>query len=227
MRFEEAYKMLVKPGDGPISRHLNRHISIRISLFLVERGAPISPTAMSVISFATALAGAVLFPFGWPLLGGLLAQAASVLDGCDGEIARLTGRTSKRGGLVDSILDRLADLALITALGFLAYTVPWPRSYWPSWTPVPDWGLLALTLTALALSGSLMVSYCSAIFRAIAGRQPKRRLGTRDVRLFTLMLAGLACQFWAWLAAAFLASLAVLTWAETLSCLRQTAAMKD
>ena len=228
MRFEEAYRLLVKPGDGPVSRHLNRHISIRISLLLVRHGAPITPTQMSAISFATALAGALAFFLGYPLAGGLLAQLSSILDGCDGELARLTGQTSKRGGLVDSLIDRLADVALVLGLAYLAYRSPWPPWLWPTWLPWPgDWPLLALALTALALTGSLMVSYCSAIFRALAGHQPRRRVGTRDVRLFLVMWAGITGQLWAWSATAWLALLVLLTWAEVLSCLGQAASIRD
>ncbi len=222
MRFEEAYRLLVKPGDGPISRHLNRRISIRISLFLVRHGSPISPTQMSAISFATALLGSLAFLLGCPLAGGLLAQLSSILDGCDGELARLTGQISKRGGLVDSLLDRLADVALLLGLAHLAYRSPWPAQLWPTWLPRPgDWHLLALFLTALALAGSLLVSYCSAIFRALAGHQPRRHLGTRDVRLFLVMWAGITGQLWPWSAAAWLALLVLLAWAEVLSCLGQ------
>ena len=231
MRFEEAYKMLVKPGDGPVSRHLNRHISIRISLFLIRHGPPISPTQMSVLSFATALLGALAFVLGCPLAGGLLAQLSSILDGCDGELARLTNRVSKRGGLVDSILDRLADVALVLGLSWLAYWHPWP--YWPvwltelTWLPKLEWNLAVLLLAGLTLTGFLMVSYGSAIFRALAGRQPRRYVGTRDVRLFLVMWAGLFCQFWPWLASSFMALLLALTWAETLSYLAQAARMKE
>ena len=193
MRFEEAYRLLVKPGDGPVSRHLNRHISIRISLLLVRHGAPITPTQMSAISFATALAGALAFFLGYPLAGGLLAQLSSILDGCDGELARLTGQTSKRGGLVDSLIDRLADVALVLGLAYLAYRSPWPPWLWPTWLPWPgDWPLLALALTALALTGSLMVSYTSERYRAATQRDLYEDIplllrigGKRDERIST------------------------------------------
>lgn len=225
MRFEDAYRMLVKPNDGPISRALNRRISVRISIFITEHGAPISPTDMTVLSFITAITGAVFFVLNWPLIGGLLAQLASILDGCDGEIARLTGQTSKSGGIIDAILDRVADAALISALGILALREPWP--YWPEWVHLPQWPLLALTLTALAISGSLVVSYCSAISRAIASRELKRVVATRDVRLFTIMLSGLVCQWLPWAASAVLAVLVLMTWADVANCLAQAAALRE
>ncbi|RLI14041.1 hypothetical protein DRO33_00015 [Candidatus Bathyarchaeota archaeon] len=215
LSFREAYNMLVKPGDGPVSRHLNRHISIRISLFLVRRGAFVSPMAMTLLSFTAALAGAFLLVMGWPFLGGLMAQLASILDGCDGEIARLTGQTSKKGGLADSVLDRVADISLVLALGILAYWAgPPPCPFLAQVLQVLSWPMASLLLTALALSGSLMVSYCAAITRALAPVQLRRVVGSRDVRLFLIMLAGVACQFYAWAASLALALLALLTWAE-------------
>lgn len=220
LSFKEAYCLLVKPGDGPISRHVNRRISIRISLFLIRREAPISPTTMSFLSFLIALMGSTLFILGWPFLGGLLAQLASILDGCDGEIARLTGQASRKGGLVDAVLDRLADIGLLASLGILAYWAgPIGLPCLPFELKLP-WPLLSLLLTLMALSGSLMVSYCAAMVRSLS-LQPRRVVGSRDVRLFTIMLAGIACQFYAQLASAFLALIAIISWAEVANSLAQ------
>jgi len=216
LSFKEAYEMLVKPDDGPVSKHVNRHISIRISLLLIRRGCPISPNGMSLLSFSLALVGALSFTMNWPFLGGLLAQLASILDGCDGEIARLTGRESKKGAFIDAVLDRIADIALVSALGIFAYLAgPPPCSFmafvlreWASWP------LLILVLTFMALSGSQMVSYCAATIRALSLGRPRRLVGSRDVRLFILMLAGITCQFFPRSALGFLATLALFTWIE-------------
>jgi len=50
-----------------------------------------------------------------------LAQLSSILDGCDGEIARLKLLGSKYGGWFDQVLDRYSDLFIITGLTFHAY----------------------------------------------------------------------------------------------------------
>ncbi len=215
--FREAYRMLVKPGDGPVSRHLNRHISIRLTLFLLRHGLAPSPTAMSIINFLAGLSAGAFFALGWPLLGGLMAQASSVLDGCDGEIARLTGRTSRGGGIIDAILDRVADTSVVA--GASVYALYHGRP--PGWPGQFPWSLLVVLLLALSLSGSMAVSYCSAIFRALAGSQPRRLVGTRDVRLFLMMLAGLAALIVPWAVTAGLALLVLLTWAEVAGCLIQ------
>jgi len=213
--FREAYETVVKPGEGPVSRWLNRHISIRITLFLMRHRINISPTAMSLMSFSTGLLAALAFVLGSPLAGGLLAQLASILDGCDGEIARLTGRESSRGGIIDAVLDRMADAAIVLSMAIFAY-----RSGWP-WAIPLSWALAVLVVASLALTGSLLVSYCSAISRALASRQPRRALGSRDVRLFLIMLSGISCQLAPWIALPSLAILALLAWLEVLNSLRQ------
>ena len=54
------------------------------------------------------------------VLGGILVQAASILDGVDGEIARASLRESPFGGFLDSVLDRAADAAVLAALAVAA-----------------------------------------------------------------------------------------------------------
>ena len=53
--------------------------------------------------------------------GGLLAQFSAVLDGVDGEIARIRYQDSPFGGVYDALLDRVADAALIGGMTFYAW----------------------------------------------------------------------------------------------------------
>ncbi len=107
-----------KPNDGPVSRYLNRPLSIRISKLLVR--FPITPNVISALSFLLSLFAAGLFAFGKNyislLIGGLITHIASVIDGCDGEIARLKFMRSKYGGWFDAVLDRYADAFLLLGL---------------------------------------------------------------------------------------------------------------
>ena len=99
-----------KPSDGPVSRYLNRPLSVRISRRLVNYR--ITPNQISLFSFLCSVLAAGLFALGgYPalLLGGFLAQFAAVIDGCDGEVARLKFQTSPYGGWLDAVLDRYAD----------------------------------------------------------------------------------------------------------------------
>ena len=77
---------------------------------------PVHPDVVSLIAFLVALAGAWTLGVGLGVAGGLLVHAASVLDGVDGEIARLRLRASPAGALLDGVLDRLADAAIIAGV---------------------------------------------------------------------------------------------------------------
>lgn len=175
-------RQLPKPTDGPVSRYLNRPLSTRLTRWLVNTA--ITPNGLSVFSFLVAALGALAMalPGYLPLaLGGLLAQLASVLDGCDGEVARLKFQRSDFGGWFDAVLDRYADALLVGGLTWHAYLVQGGIAPW-LW----GWG---------ALSGVLLNSYTADKYdaflkkRLTEGKRPLR-LG-RDVRLFLVFLGAL------------------------------------
>lgn len=185
-----------KAADGPVARLLNRRLSWRLSLLLRAR---ISPDAATLLAFLLALLAAGALAAGqewWPALlaGGILTQIASIVDGVDGEIARASLRVSPGGGFLDSVLDRIADAALLAGLALAA-------------------GLDTATWAALtaALFGSLLVPYVRASYEASFSRpfpSSAGRLGAgRDVRLLVVALAALALQpLWGLVAVAVLAN---------------------
>ncbi len=116
-------KELSKPEDGLVSRYLNRPISTRISLFAYRKGFGITPTAVSLISFILALSGSALLAIRWFIPAGLLVQLSSITDGVDGEIARLFHKASPWGGYLDSVLDRISDVAIVIGLTLSAATL--------------------------------------------------------------------------------------------------------
>lgn len=98
---------LVKPTDGRFAR-FNRRISIPISRQLIK--TPITPNAVTFIILAVSVAAGVFFARGgyWNMLAGaLLSVWASILDGCDGEVARFKLQSSKFGCWLDTICDYL------------------------------------------------------------------------------------------------------------------------
>jgi len=111
-------RSLGKDADGPVSRLLNRPLSTRLSMVL----APLrpAPDLVSLVAFALGLVGAALLAAGQGLAGGLLVHASSVADGVDGEVARLQLRGGPRGALVDGLLDRVGDAAILAGLGLWA-----------------------------------------------------------------------------------------------------------
>lgn len=101
---------LRKPQDGMVSRRLNRTLSLAVTRRLCGTG--LRPNQVSVAILGVGMAGAWCAARGsWPMmaLGGLLFQAQSVLDGCDGELARLTFRGSKAGEWIDTVGDDLTN----------------------------------------------------------------------------------------------------------------------
>ena len=171
-----------KPLDGLVSRRLNRPLSRSISLLLVRRGA--SPTTVTAASFALTLAAAAAVALGVRsalalVAGSLLVQLASVVDGCDGEVARATLRTSPQGAFLDSVLDRVGDVVLLAALAVAAGagTATWPA-------------------LAAALVGSLFVPYLKAAFETTARTSfPTSRLSFgRDARMLTIAICAVALQ---------------------------------
>jgi phosphatidylglycerophosphate synthase len=105
-------RSLRKPQDGWTSTHLNRKISLFLTRWLVA--TPLTPNQVSVGILAIGLCGAWLASRGTyasMLVGALLFQAQSVLDGCDGEMSRLTFRGSLTGEWLDTIGDDLTNYA--------------------------------------------------------------------------------------------------------------------
>ena len=107
-----------KPQDGFVSRFLNRPISSCITRLLVK--VPISPNAFTASIFILPVAAGVFLQRGdylSLLLGAAIFQAFSVLDGCDGEIARARKLESKFGERLDNICDFLGSIIYVLALG--------------------------------------------------------------------------------------------------------------
>jgi len=169
-----------KSNDGPISRYLNRPISVQISRQLAK--LDITPNQISLFSFLCSLLAAGLFALGgYPalFLGGVLAQFASIIDGCDGEVARLKYQSSDFGGWFDAVLDRYADAFLLFGLTWHLLAVE-----------ASGWVLFA---GFMAIIGSFMLSYTADKHdnlmreRIEAGGRAWLRMG-RDVRVFLIFL---------------------------------------
>jgi 1L-myo-inositol 1-phosphate cytidylyltransferase / CDP-L-myo-inositol myo-inositolphosphotransferase len=173
-------RSLGKDTDGPVSRFINRPLSTRISMLV----APLrpAPDLVSLVAFALGLAGGALLAVGRGLAGALLVHVSSVADGVDGEVARLQLRGGPRGALLDGVLDRVADAAIVAGLGLWALGDHDAR------------GVLALTVAATA--GALL-SMATKDRAAALGLPPAPEgalgwlLGGRDGRLLLVAIGGL------------------------------------
>ena len=108
-----------KPQDGMVSRFLNRPISRLVTRGLLKY--PISPAAWTIAIFILPLlASAFLLrgDYASVVAGAALFQLYSILDGCDGEIARAKYLESARGARLDDFFDTLGSLLFVIALGF-------------------------------------------------------------------------------------------------------------
>ena len=107
-----------KPQDGFVSRFLNRPISSRITSVLVK--FPVHPSAFTASIFLLPVVAGVFLLRGdyfSILFGGAIFQVFSILDGCDGEIARAKNLESKFGERLDNVCDFLGSLIYVLALG--------------------------------------------------------------------------------------------------------------
>jgi phosphatidylglycerophosphate synthase len=118
------FRALRKPQDGWTSRYLNRYISLAISRWLVK--TPLRPNQVSLGILGVGLAGAWFAAqgdYGNLLLGAFLFQAQSVLDGCDGEMSRVTYRGSRTGEWLDTVGDDLTNYGFFTGAALGLYRV--------------------------------------------------------------------------------------------------------
>ncbi|HYB43990.1 MAG TPA: CDP-alcohol phosphatidyltransferase family protein [Candidatus Methylomirabilis sp.] len=144
---------LIKPTEGFMSRHLERRISLAVTRRLVN--TRMTPNAMTLVSVGIGLLGSPFFLSAEPrmqLTGALLFLTHSILDGCDGELARLKFMESRGGALLDFWGDNAVHVAV-----FLAMSIGW------SWSNGRGW---PLALGAVAIASTLGAA------ATLAGRGP-------------------------------------------------------
>jgi len=125
-------RSLVKDSDGFITRHVDRRISLQITRRLAS--TDVKPSQVTIISMAIGLAGALFFlsaHWAWQTVGALLFLLHSIVDGCDGELARLKFQESRAGGVLDFWSDNIVHVAVF---GCIAVGWAWSSAAaWPLW----------------------------------------------------------------------------------------------
>ena len=154
---------LVKPTDGIFAR-MNRKVSIPISRQLIK--FPITPNMVSLFTLGVSFASGLYFAFGgyWnALIGAVLSVWASILDGCDGEVARLKLQVSDFGCWLDTICDYLYYVFI-----FVGMTIGLVRSTGKS---------SYLTWGGMLLLGAVATFVFAAIGRKrLSGQRPEQYL---------------------------------------------------
>jgi phosphatidylglycerophosphate synthase len=136
--------------DGLVSRYLNRPLSRPVARGL--RPTPLTPNQVTTFTLLLAIAAGAMVAAGWNIAGGIAIQAVSVIDGVDGELARLKDRATRFGGVFDAVTDRYADAIMLA--GMTVYAVRFEDH------PRPGF------VGALALGAALIVSYSRARIEA-------------------------------------------------------------
>ncbi len=128
------FRSLTKPIDGVVSKHINRRFSKAVTRLLMN--TPIEPNHMTAVGLIVGLAAAAVTALAAPgslwllALGGLLYQTSSMIDGCDGEIARLKFKHSDWGEWFDTVSDDVINLTYQLALGFALYRLSGDALWW-------------------------------------------------------------------------------------------------
>jgi len=187
----------------PTDRFVLKWIKVNLSARLTPHLAAIdwlSPWMVTVASSLLGCAGGLIFALGagWP--AGLAAAAGQVLDGVDGQLARITGRQTQAGAFLDSVMDRYADGALV--IGLTIYLVRLPLQ-WPLW--------LILLWGALALIGGNLISYSTARADGLGLDLGRPTLASKGTRTSAIILGAWGSLFWPPLPAVVLVYLAVHT----------------
>jgi CDP-diacylglycerol---glycerol-3-phosphate 3-phosphatidyltransferase len=107
----------------------------------------IHPNVLTFLGLVINILAAWMFARGKFVGAGLVVVGAGLFDMVDGRVARATDRVTRFGGFFDSVLDRYSDLALF--MGLLVYYATINRFFY-------------IVLTAVVMTGSVMVSYTRA-----------------------------------------------------------------
>jgi phosphatidylglycerophosphate synthase len=154
-----------RPSDSLLVRLLDRRLSRFVSKRLIH--TRLQPNSITVTSACIGVCGALLLAlpvYSWQLLGSLLFLLSTILDGCDGEIARLTFQASLAGGKLDVLMDNVVHLILFPAIALGLYRQHTDPRY--------------LVLGGIALGGVLlsMAVYLPYVWRHQHRHDPKARL---------------------------------------------------
>src|ERR1043166_4837357 len=107
----------------------------------------IHPNVLTFLGLVINIWAACLFAQGKFRWAGLVVIGAGLFDMVDGRVARATAQVTRFGGFFDSVIDRYSDLALF--MGLLVYYASINRFFY-------------IVLTAIVMTGSVMVSYTRA-----------------------------------------------------------------
>ena len=167
--------------EGFVSAHLNRRFSRPLAKIFAR--TPITPNQMSFFSLIAAIGSLSLFMTGHNVWAGIVVQLSSVLDGVDGDLARIKKMMSPFGGFFDAILDRYSDFAILGGLTF------WALQFEARFD-----NMVVVAAGLAATVGSFMISYSRARAEVSFEKSFPGLMGSivsRDVRLLIVKIGSI------------------------------------
>jgi len=194
---------LVKATEGWMALHINRKISLAVTRRLMHTS--VTPNHMTWVSMMLGLMGAAFFlspEHGMQILGALFFLLHSILDGCDGELARLKFMESRLGGIFDFWSDNIVHVSVFAAIavGWAAHS---PDSFWP-------WLCGSFAVGGTVVSASLVYFHtmrvekkAGPLYTSVSTSEDKSAvvriadmLSRRDFIYLVLLLALLGQTYW-------------------------------
>ncbi len=166
-RIKQIYTASLKPRDSLFNIYLARPLAA--PLVMVLSGTRVNPNQVSFVSLGVMILGTLflsLLPGSWGLWLGVLAiESSYLLDCTDGQLARVTGRSSEVGASLDFLMDELKALLLI-----LGVSLWWHRG---------GGGLQPLYLGLISL---VVVSAALALTKFVRSPEYAKATGSKPLR---------------------------------------------
>ncbi len=134
----------------------------------------LSANFWTLVGLVFALASALVYGMGIEfglIIGGILLLVSGFFDMVDGQVARATGKTSQKGSYLDSMFDKIAEVAIFLGLLVGGYAEPY--------------------LVILAITLSLLVSYARAKSDTLNIKLQGVGIGERAERLLVIAIIGI------------------------------------
>jgi phosphatidylglycerophosphate synthase len=109
-----------KSFEGPVDALINWRFSMRITRVLARRSLAVTPNHVTICAILVGLTASLLASRGGYAsfaIAGVLLEINSILDSCDGELARLRYQYSKLGQWLDNLSDDIVDNLFLVAVG--------------------------------------------------------------------------------------------------------------
>jgi len=134
----------------------------------------LSPNVWTSIGLAFAFASAIVYGINIEfalIIGGILLLISGFFDIVDGQVARVTKKTSTKGAFLDSVFDKIAEVAIFLGILVGGYAEPY--------------------LVFLAITLSLLVSYTRARAESVGKSLQGVGIGERAERILVIAIGGI------------------------------------